>query len=273
LRAGADNFLDRSGGYLKNSFVVQAYDWVVPNSTRQDIPFFLEAARESEGQILELGCGTGRVLIPIAREGFNITGVDVSRRMLSVCRRKLVFECADTRSKVRGLINQDMSRFSLGLKFDLVIVPFFTFNYLLSRTDQFACLFSIKKHLTPDGKLILDLPVPQLRYLYEDKYLKEFGDEPIFEMPDGRKGWRKYRIKSRNLGKQIVRVQTIYYFVQPDGRQQRLVNEFLVRYLFASDVEDLLARCGFAIRAMYGGHAKESYSPSSEEMVIIAQGL
>lgn len=136
--------LDRSGGYVKNDFVVDAYDWIVPHSARQDIPFFLDVVSQSQAHTLELGCGTGRVLIPIARAGFQITGIDLSSRMLSMCRDKLMRESADTQSNVAALINCNMSDFSLRQHFDLVIIPFFTFNYLLTSTEQLSCLSSIR---------------------------------------------------------------------------------------------------------------------------------
>ena len=263
--------LDRSGGYVKNDFVVDAYDWIVPHLTREDIPFFLNAISESQGHTLELGCGTGRVLIPIARAGFEITGMDLSNQMLSICRDKLAMESADTRSNVTALINCNMSDFSLRQHFDLVIIPFFTFNYLLTSTEQLSCLSSIRKHLKSSGKVILDLPNPRSCYLKEDIYLNEFGDEPHFEMPDGRKGRRKYRISSRDLEMQRLGIETIYYIINPDGAELRLVNEFVGHYLFAHDIESLMLRAGFEIDHIYGGFSREAYDPqTSEDMIVVA---
>lgn len=70
-------------------------------------------------------------------------------------------------------------------------------------------------------------------------YFKEFGDEPHFEMPDGRKGWRKYRISSRDLDKHLLGIETIYYIINADGSELRLVNKVVGHYHFASDIESL----------------------------------
>ena len=70
------------------TFVAKFYDFVVPYRERQDVAFFVEMAREAAGPVLEIGCGTGRVLIPTARGGADIVGLDPSSKMLSFCREK-----------------------------------------------------------------------------------------------------------------------------------------------------------------------------------------
>ena len=81
--------MDITGGYEEYEFVAEFYDSVVPYSGRADVDFFVGMARESPGAVLEVGCGTGRVLIPTARARMDIVGLDLSARMLSICREKL----------------------------------------------------------------------------------------------------------------------------------------------------------------------------------------
>ncbi len=80
------------GGYQSNPFVARIYDQVIPYRDRPDVEFFVEAAVKSGGPVLEVGCGTGRVLIPTARAGISITGLDLSDHMLDVCREALIEE-------------------------------------------------------------------------------------------------------------------------------------------------------------------------------------
>ena len=87
--------MDSLGGYDDGTFIAEFYDSVVPYRDRQDVNFFVEMARRSGGPVLELGCGTGRVLIPIAKSGIEIVGLDASPMMLSVCREKLLNESND----------------------------------------------------------------------------------------------------------------------------------------------------------------------------------
>ena len=78
-----------TGGYQTNPLVAQLYDQVVPYRERPDITFYVEEAVKSGGAVLEVGCGTGRTLLPIAQAGVSITGLDISTHMLTVCRQKL----------------------------------------------------------------------------------------------------------------------------------------------------------------------------------------
>ena len=98
--------MDTKGGY-DSPFLAEFYDSVEPYRQRQDIGFFVDMAQRSGGPVLELGCGTGRVLIPIAKSGIEIVGLDASPQMLSACREKLLKESANVRSKVTGLVQGD----------------------------------------------------------------------------------------------------------------------------------------------------------------------
>ena len=115
-------------GYRLSS---EFYDHIPMYSGRDDVPFYSELARESGGPVLELGCGTGRILIPTARAGIDITGLDISQGMLSICEHSLSSESDDVRSRVT-LVKCGMTEFSLGKRFPLVTVPFRAFQHLLT---------------------------------------------------------------------------------------------------------------------------------------------
>ena len=128
-----------------------------------DIPFYVEAAIQSNGPVLELGCGTGRVAIPIAKAGIDIVGLDSSESMLEIARRKK----ADVPTITENLsfIHGDMRDFSLDTRFSLVIIPFRGFLSLLSVGDQRRTLENIKRHLEPGGKLCFNIFVPDVNML------------------------------------------------------------------------------------------------------------
>ncbi|PYS32164.1 MAG: hypothetical protein DMG14_35255, partial [Acidobacteria bacterium] len=91
---------------------------------------------------------------------------------------------------------------------------------------------SIHGHLIEGGRLILDLFNPSLEALVQDNLGQEFGDEPEFVSPDGRRVVRRHRIVSRDYANQINHVELLYYVTHPDGREQRLVHAFPMRYLY-----------------------------------------
>ena len=104
---------DQAGGYAEYRFTAEFYDHLIPYSTRGDVAFFVEMAQASGGQVLEIGCGTGRVLIPTARAGIEIVGLDLSPHMLSICRENLAQEPPEVQARVQ-LIEGDMRSFDLG---------------------------------------------------------------------------------------------------------------------------------------------------------------
>jgi len=136
---------------LRNS--AWLYDVDNRDNLTHDIPFYIDYAKSlSCKNILELGCGTGRVTIALAKEGFNITGLDLSNEMLAVFRQKL----DDTVKNRIELIHGNMADFNLNKKFDLIIVPFRAFQCLTDDKDIKNSLNCVKEHLTDDGIFIVN---------------------------------------------------------------------------------------------------------------------
>jgi SAM-dependent methyltransferase len=247
------------------------YDSVPLYGDREDVAFWIAAALESGGPVLELGCGTGRVLIPTARAGIEIVGLDQSRSMLAICTRKLAEEPTDVQARVR-LVEADMRDFQLGRQFALATLPFRPFQHLIAVDEQMACLKAIHRHLLPRGRLILDLFNPSLPFLVDDSRLEEYGDEPEFITPDGRRVVRRFRTARRDWLTQVQDVELIYYVTQLDGRQERIVHRFPMRYLFRYEAEHLLARCGFGVEALYGDYDKSPYGSTYPGDLIFVAG-
>jgi SAM-dependent methyltransferase len=253
-----------------NPFVAETYDHVVPYRTREDVDFFVQAARESRGPVLELGCGTGRVLIPTARAGIEITGADASEEMLRVCRLRLEQETQQVRSKVH-LVQARMQEFALDMRFRLITLPFRPFQHLLTVEDQISCLRHAHAHLHPGGRLILDLFNPWIHRLIDEPG-REFGEEPEFTMPDGRRVIRRHRTTARDLLNQINDEEMIYDVTYPDGRTERIVEPFRMRYLFRFEAEHLLARCGFELEEVYLDYKKTPYGAKYPgELIMVAR--
>lgn len=135
-----------------------------------------------------------------------------------------------------------------------------------------ACLHSIHRHLLPGGQLVLDLFNPSLPYLVDEGRQQEQGDEPEFTMPDGRRVVRRFRVAERDYFSQVQHVELIYYVTHPDGRHERMVHSFPMRYLFRFEAEHLLARCGFAVEALYADYDKKPYgSEYPGELIFVAR--
>ncbi|HLA91053.1 MAG TPA: class I SAM-dependent methyltransferase [Gemmatimonadaceae bacterium] len=251
--------------------VADIYDSVALYRSRPDIAFYVDAAKEAVGPVLEIGCGSGRVLIPTARAGVEIVGLDASPTMLGVCRERLRAENESVQSRVE-LVQGDMRHFDFSRRFALVTMPFRPFQHLLTVEDQLACLARISTHLRDDGRLVFDLFNPSLDALANRKEGDEFGEEPEFITPDGRRVERRHRIVRHDRHSQVNHVELIYDVTHPDGRAERLVHAFPMRYLFRYEAEHLLARAGFEVEHLYAGFDRSAYgSAYPGELIFVAR--
>ena len=253
--------------------IAEFYDHVVPYQNRQDIDFFVEMARESGGPVLEIGCGTGRVLIPTARAGVEIVGLDLSRSMLAFCRKKLAQEPEEVRAKIQ-LVEGDMCDFDLGREFNLVTTPFRPFQHLAAIEDQMACLKRIHRHLASDGTFVLDIFNPYLKFLADEEIMKNWQVEPEFTMPDGRKVIRRARNLSQDKFNQYHEVELSHLVTYPDGREEEFAQHFRMRYFFRFEVEHLLARTGFEVEHLYADYDKSPLgSKDPGELIFVARKI
>jgi SAM-dependent methyltransferase len=260
-----------ASGYDRAPFIPEFYDYVVPYAARPDIGFYVEAARQHGGPVLELGCGTGRILIPTARAGIDINGLDASEGMLRVCRARLDSEPAKVRRRT-DLHHGDIRDFNLGRRFQLITLPFRPFQYLLTVEEQLACLSAIWRHLEPDGQLVFDLFNPSVHHLAKPVDPTETDDEPPFTHPDGRTVTRRSRILERDLANQTFTGELVYDVTHPGGRTERLVHHYRFRYLFRFEAEHLLARAGFSVDQVYSGFDRAPYgSQYPGELIFVAQ--
>ena len=131
------------------------YDWNSPG-VEGDVGFYLEEANGIETPTLEVGCGTGRVLFPLAEAGVEVVGLDCAAHMLGVARRKLSKLHEQVQSRIE-LVQGDMRNFSLRRQFALIIIPYRSFQHLVTPKDQRRALSVIHAHLTERGRLVFNL--------------------------------------------------------------------------------------------------------------------
>lgn len=251
--------------------VAEFYDYVVPYATRGDIEFYVDEALAADGPVLEVGCGTGRVLIPTARAGVAISGLDGSTAMLNCCRQKLAGETLAVRNRVE-LHDGDMRSFDIGRRFALVTIPFRPFQHLLTVDDQLACLTTIHRHLETDGRLILDVFNPSLDHLVDRPIGLELPEGSPATLPDGRSLERTFKITSADRFEQVNDIELIYHVTDATGATRRSVHAFRMRYFFRYEIEHLLARTGFVVEQLYAGYDRSAYgSTYPGDLIFIAR--
>lgn len=256
-------------GYDSLELIGELYDAVPAYTARSDVAFYVEESRLAGGETLEIGCGTGRVLLPTARTGMRITGIDESPRMLARCRLRLEQEPDSVRT-CASLAQGDMRSLRLGRTFALATVPFRPFQHLLTVEDQTAALHAIHRHLDPGGRLVFDVFNPDMRLLAKDR-TAETEDAPEATLPDGRSFRRASRVIAVHPDRQVSDVELIYYLTTGASEEVRLVHAFSMRWYWRYEVEHLLARCGFDLVTVYGNFDRSPLSEGSPEMVFVAE--
>lgn len=231
-----------------------------------DIPFYLGYARQCGSPVLELACGTGRALVPLAEAGFEMYGVDLSENMLDICRRKVNEKRLEDRVH---LTLANMAAFDLPRKdFGLIYVPVRSFMHLFSHEDQLACLRRVYDHLRPGGIFIVDIYAPDYELLAQEP------DGPFvvrrgFDLPDGNHVVRKDRFVKNDLANQINHYEMRYEEYDASGT---LVRERVVplatRYTFRYELQLLLERVGLEVVNVYRDYDRNPFDGTGEIIAV-----
>jgi SAM-dependent methyltransferase len=248
------------------------YDSVPAYVNRRDVQFYVDEARNSGGSVLEVGCGTGRILLPVARSGRTITGLDSSGQMLARCEAKLGEEPEVVRERVT-LHERDARDFDLGRQFDLVIAPFRVVQHLTTSEDQMRFLDSVSRHLPPAGRFVFDVFNPNFAALVSADG-KEHEDTPETRLPDGRSFRRAGRVSRVRWIDQVSEIELVYYISDGSGdRTERRVQSFDMRWFLRVELVHLLARGGFSVRSIYGDFDRSPLTDGSPEQIVCAERI
>ena len=232
-------------------------------SAKDDAPFYLELAHRHGEKALELGVGTARLAIQLARSGVETWGIDNSPHMLRAAERNLAREPPEVRRLVR-LVKADVRDFDLNERFGLVYFPSYSFDHLLTGEDQASALRCIRRHLAPGGVYAFDLAhIPKLKedsgWFVQRKPLNR-------ERTVVRLGFKRIYPEKRLMSVDL------WYEVYEDGRMLERYHEGGEVYIHTPDgIRRLLEENGFEIEAWYGGHDRQPFNNTSGMMVIVAR--
>lgn len=248
------------------------YDAVPLYQQRPDVGFYIEEANDvtksrPRAAVLEIGSGTGRVLLPLARAGYAVTGIEQSNEMLRRCLERVAAEPPEVRARVR-LEHADARTFDIGGEFALAIAPFRVFQHFLTIDDQVNALASIRRHLAPHGRLVFDVFNPNYTLLTNDRSA-ETEDTPETQIEDGRWMRRTSRVIKVHAVQQVSDVELTYY-LRAGGSTKRQVHSFQMRWYTPSELQHLLARTGFRLEHMYGNWDRSSLDEESPEIIVSA---
>jgi SAM-dependent methyltransferase len=230
-----------------------------------DVEAIVHLAQEMDGPVLELGCGTGRLLLPLAVAGLPVTGVDISPALLQRAQVKLAsIPQGDNVTLVQG----DLRHLELAQRdFAFAFCTSNTLMHLADPDDQLALLEQAAAHLRPGGLLLIDLFHPDVARLVEvhgvmelaDQWTREDGTEVI-----------KWSVRTLDLAEQLQETLFIYEEIVPDGTVRRTRCPFTLRFLWRNEAELMLRLAGLAVEAVWGDFEGTPYDSQSEHLILLA---
>ena len=231
-----------------------------------DIPFYMERIPSPDARLLELGCGTGRVTIPLSQYCESIHGIDLSEAMVSICQEKLEKAgIPPTKVKIEA---GDITNFELKHKFDLIIAPFRVFQNLKTDGEIEGLFESVRRHLAPQGTCILNVfnPNRDRKTLARD-WCTERENLNWEVMTNGGKIACYDRRPRMDKEKLILYPELIYRRFEHDVVVDEAILKIVMRCYYPSEFDELITMHGFSIKNRWGGYAGELYGQGPELVV------
>ena len=240
---------------------------------RGDVAFYVEEARKAGSPVLDLACGTGRVLIPAAHAGVTVVGLDKSPAMLATARKKIARLPEATRQRIE-LVEGDMRSFSLDRLFDLIIIPFRSFLHLMTPADQRQALGRIREHLAEDGRLVFNIFDPRLDMIASHLGHRGHPLEKESELTHPETGrqvveWVRRRYDAAN---QTIEEERILEELEAGRVVARTHAPLSLRWIYRYEMEHLLELSGFAVEALFGGFDRGPFRHGGEQVWIARRG-
>ncbi|HAH05694.1 MAG TPA: class I SAM-dependent methyltransferase [Elusimicrobia bacterium] len=227
------------------------------NRFTDDLPFYLCLARAARGSVLELCCGTGRLTLPLAGAGVDITGLDFTSSMLERARRK----AREARLRIR-FVRGDMKAKSLGRKFRLVFIPFNSLQNTYSVEDVERVFRNVRRHLSPGGRFAFDVFNPSVRYIVESER-KVQKAKIRFRLPDGRKVSIDERFRY-DAARQTARVTWVHHV---GGKT--FASRLDMRCFYPLELDALLRHNGFSVLRKYGSFDLKPFRSESPKQIFV----
>ena len=232
-----------------------------------DLALYSRLARTHPGAILDVGCGTGRILIHLARQGHRVHGIDNDSAMLARLESKLAHQ-PQLREKLT-YTQGDAKTHAFERQFSLVLLSYNALMHFAEQSAQLALLRNLRACLADGGCLAIDLPNPAPAFAADDTgaltWEREFLD------PDSGNLVMLQSVSWLDRAAQLLDVDWVYDAMDGDGVVRRLIARHRLRYFFLAELRLLLAQCGFQLDKAYGDCDGNPYDADSERLIVLAR--
>ncbi len=238
----------------------ELFEYVFSEEKKDDISFYINIAREVGGDILEIACGSGRILIPMAKKGINVVGFDNSMTMLRLADKKI------TQNRLKKKIQiflADMTDFALKKKFNMAFVAYNTFNHIISHEKQINTLMAVNNSLISGGTFVMEvIPYRKINFtgiVYRrTKYNKNLN-------------LKIEAYSSTNYDhKKDIEIVTWFYLIKKEKKIENMFRStFLRKLIKMNDIYSMLKKCGFTNINLYGNYNRDENA--EEKKIFIAR--
>lgn len=239
-----------------NSF---AYDHIY-NPDETAVKFYTQLAARNSQSVLDLGCGSGYLTLPLAKQGLKVTGLDISPSMLDI---------ATAKSETAGLkinwIEANFIDFNLKQQFDMIVMSGCTLQYIENIHQVEQCLEQIKKHLKPKGLFVFDIYNPSLPLLCRDP------DERYFVASYADSQNRAVTVRENNLYDTATQINHITWYYSREDAPDYKVDILKMRQFFPQEIRYILEKNGLAIENCFGDFSGNKFTPTSPRQIFLAK--
>jgi SAM-dependent methyltransferase len=232
-----------------------------------DLLLYSELAATYSDPILDVGCGTGRVMLNLAQEGYDCVGIDTSPQMLARGRRKAQ-TFGDIAARVQ-FIEADVAHFQGESRFSLILLPYHAFMHFQDQAEQLKVLAQLKTNLAEDGRIVFDLPNAGEAFATQDEHALTL--ERTFIEPETGHLVMQQSMSQLDRATQKLYITWIYDEVSEDGTIRRTVAPLTLRYVFLSELSLLLKASGLKIEEIYGDYDRSAFGDGSPKMIVVAR--
>jgi SAM-dependent methyltransferase len=232
-----------------------------------DLAFYRDACRGARS-VLELGSGSGRILLALAGAKRQSTGLEMDPSLLALAKRNLRALTPAKRKRLR-LVSGDMRNFELSARFERVLLPYNALYCLLNRRDALACFRAARRALVPGGKFVLDVWNAEPFHRSPEKSAVDEA-EPVVTLRHADRTWDVFEHSSVRPARQ--RMNVVYTYLPREGGTVHQI-PIAQRYFLPTEISELLDRAGFVVEARYGDFSGRRFSARSPQLIVSARAI
>ena len=225
-----------------------------------DLNFWDLIARSARGPVLELMCGTGRIVHHLRSLGYPVDGLDLNREMLDVCEQKCI-----TLPENPEIIHADARDFSFGSRFNLIFIGLQSISEVIDNEDKISVFESVRRHLNPEGRFWVTIHNPALRMQLFDGSEYDLGE---FELE--KKG-ETLTVSGRYDADPATGIVTgsQTFCIEKEDSTETIEMPVKFHLIEPEELEDLLEEAGFEILTRYGDYDCTDYNPDGSTFLLL----